>query len=206
VIPLDKISRLDGTMHSLALPSLEVIPSAVIQPLRGVSSVILDDNEMEWAGPGGDERNAEVIVVVVRRRGLAVYRLGERMQLVKVSLRLQSADRQEIPLPTAPTSHALTHTYLCAAMPSSGTYSLIDLSDASLTEVLPISQVDAESLDWDPAPNVAVIPGADEFLVTSYTGVGTMGVFLNGQGDPVRGTMEWEEHPTSIGAFGRRRC
>lgn len=161
---------------------------------------------MEWAGPGVEERNAEVIVVVVRRRGLGIYRLGDRMQPVKVYLSQPDgvcqgfqADMQEIPLPTAPTSHALTHTYLCAAIPSSGTYSLIDLSDASLTEVLPISQVDAESLDWDPVPNVAVIPGADEFLVTSYTGVGTMGVFLNGQGDPVRGTMEWEEHPLSIG-------
>lgn len=81
---------------------------------------------------------------------------------------------------------------------------MIDLSDASLTEVLPISQVDAESLDWDPVPNVVVIPGADEFLVTSYTGVGTMGVFLNGQGDPVRGTMEWEEHPLSIGTRSLR--
>jgi hypothetical protein len=71
-------------MHALALPSLEGIPSTTIPPLRGVSSIILDDNEMEWAGPGGEERNAEVIVVVVRRRGLGIYRLGERMQPVKV--------------------------------------------------------------------------------------------------------------------------
>jgi hypothetical protein len=83
-------------------------------------------------------------------------------------------------------------------------YSIIDLSDASLTEVLPVSQIDLEVIDFDPNPNVIVIPGENEFLVTSFTGAGTMGVFLNGQGDPVRGTMEWEDHPLSIGesSFG----
>ncbi len=106
---------------------------------------------------------------------------------------------QEIPLPSPPTSHALFSNYLCAAIPSSNTYSIIDLSDASLTEVLPFLQIDASLLDFDPNPNVVVIPGENEFLVTSYTGASTMGVFLNGQGDPVRGTMEWPNHPLSIG-------
>lgn len=53
-------------------------------------------------------------------------------------------------------------------------------------------------LDFDPNPNIVVIPGENEFLVTSFTGVGSMGVFLNGQGDPVRGTLEWPDHPISI--------
>ena len=61
-----------------------------------------------------------------------------------------------------------------------------------------MSQVDASALDFEPNPNIVVIPGENEFLVTSYTGVGAMGVFLNGQGDPVRGTLEWPEHPLSI--------
>ena len=76
---------------------------------------------------------------------------------------------------------------------------MIDLSDASLTEVLPVTQIDSAVLDFEPTPNIAVIPGENEFLVTSFTGVGSMGVFLNGQGDPVRGTLEWPDHPVSIG-------
>ena len=48
---------------------------------------------------------------------------------------------------------------------------------------------------------MVAISGEKEFLVTSYTGAGTMGVFLNGQGDPVRGTMEWPDHPVSISMF-----
>lgn len=46
--------------------------------------------------------------------------------------------------------------------------------------------------------NIVVIPDEKEFLVTSYTGTSTMGVFLNGQGDPVRGTIAWTSHPLSI--------
>lgn len=56
--------------------------------MRGVISIILDDDEMDWAGPGTEDRNVEVTVVLVRRRGLAMYRLGTRMQAVKVSFRL----------------------------------------------------------------------------------------------------------------------
>ncbi|ORY34108.1 hypothetical protein BCR39DRAFT_518520 [Naematelia encephala] len=189
IVLLPKVSKLfvlsDGTLHAFLLPTLEPVNSSLIPPLRGITSVILDDDELDWAGPGTEEKNAEMTFVVVRRKGLGIYRLGNRMNAVK-----------EIPLPSPPTYHALFSNYLCAAIPSTNTYSIIDLSDASLTEVLPVSQI--EALDFDVNPNVVVIPGENEFLVTSYTGASTMGVFLNGQGDPVRGTMEWEDHPLSI--------
>jgi hypothetical protein len=89
-------------------------------------------------------------------------------------------------------------TSLCAAIPSTNTYSLIDLGDMSLTEVLPVSKVEPTELNWTPNANVVVIPGENEFLVTSYTGSTTIGVFLNGSGDPVRGTIEWQHQPIAI--------
>lgn len=94
---------------------------------------------------------------------------------------------------------------MCAVLPSEAglTYCIIDLSDASLTGVLPVSQVDPQDTEWKPNPNVVVIPGENQFLVTSYTGANTMGVFLNGQGDPERGTIEWSDHPVSIGEPSR---
>ncbi|OCF40481.1 hypothetical protein I317_05719 [Kwoniella heveanensis CBS 569] len=193
---LPKISKLlivsDGTLHALGLPNLEPLPSSHVPPLRGVLSVILDDEELDWGGPGSEDPNAQMTVVVVRRKGLGVYKLGNRMSAVK-----------ELPLPAPPTEHALFASYLCAAIPSitpdqSPLYSLIDLSDASLTEVLPVTQIDQAVAEFDVNPNVVVIPGENEFLVTSYTGSSTMGVFLNGQGDPVRGTMEWASHPLRI--------
>lgn len=115
---------------------------------------------------------------------------------------MEGAEEQEIPLPSGPVAAAVSSSYLCAAIPSTNTYSLIDLAEVSLTEVLPVTQIDASELDFEPNANVVVIPGENEFLVTSFTGTSTMGVFLNGQGDPVRGTMEWAHHPLAISESG----
>ncbi|KLT38373.1 hypothetical protein CC85DRAFT_289576 [Cutaneotrichosporon oleaginosum] len=189
VVLLPKVSRAlilsEGTLHSLSLPGLEPLPSSSIAPVRGVVSVVLNDDELDLADKDGV---TDMTVVLVKRKGLGIYRLGQRMTMVK-----------EIPLPAPPKYHALFSTYMCAALPSESglTYCIIDLSDASLTEVLPVSQTDPDD-SWAPNPNVVVIPGENQFLVTSYTGANTMGVFLNGQGDPERGTIEWEEHPLSI--------
>ncbi|TXT15581.1 hypothetical protein VHUM_00084 [Vanrija humicola] len=191
IVLLPKVSRAlvlsEGTLHPLSLPSLEPIPSTVIPAIRGVVTVSLNDDELDL---GDGESITDMTVVVVRRKGLSVYRLGTRMTLVK-----------DIPLPSPPKSCALFSTFLCAALPSENglNYGIIDLSDASMTEVLPVSQVFGMiDSGFEPNPNIVVIPGDNQFLVTSYTGQNTMGVFLNGQGDPERGTMEWPEHPVSI--------
>ncbi|OXG40487.1 hypothetical protein C360_00255 [Cryptococcus neoformans Bt15] len=195
---LPKVSKLfvisDGTMHALTLPSLEAVPSTIIPTMRGVVSVILNDDELDY-GPGSEEKT-DMTIVIVRRRVLGIYRLGNRLQSIK-----------EIPLPSSPTAHALFQTYLCCALLSPETSQIVncvvDLSDASLTEVLPVSQVpplEGEGGEGKEAvnANIVVIPDEKEFLVTSYTGTSTMGVFLNGQGDPVRGTIAWTSHPLSI--------
>ena len=38
----------------------------------------------------------------------------------------------------------------------------------------------------------------EDFLILSWTGAGTMGVFINLNGDPVRGTLQWSSHPLSV--------
>jgi hypothetical protein len=75
----------EGTLHPFALPNLELLPSTVIQPLRGIISVVLDDEEMEWGGPGTEAKGAEMTMVVVRRTGLGIYRVGQRLIAQKVS-------------------------------------------------------------------------------------------------------------------------
>jgi hypothetical protein len=79
------LTNTDGTLHFLSLPNLEPVPSTLISPLRGVVSIILNDDELEWGGPGSEDKTAEMAVVVVRRKGLGVYKLGTRMVAVKVS-------------------------------------------------------------------------------------------------------------------------
>lgn len=75
---------------------------------------------------------------------------------------------------------------------------MIDLENAQLWPLLPYSQIDPSVADFDVTPSIAVVPGEREFLVTSYTGTGTIGIFLTAAGDPTRGTLEWESHPIAI--------
>ncbi len=61
--------------------------------------------------------------------------------------------------------------------------------------LLPISQ----ALDTTIVvkPSITAITES-EFLILSWTGASTLGVFITGDGDPVRGTLEWPSHPEAI--------
>jgi len=47
--------------------------------------VVLNDDELDWGGPGTEGKATDMTVIVVRRKGLGVYRVGARMLPVKVS-------------------------------------------------------------------------------------------------------------------------
>lgn len=79
-------------------------------------------------------------------------------------------------------------------------YCVVDLNKDALTEVIPINQVAGEpNDDGSIGPNLAVLPGQEEYLCTTYTGGNTIGIFMNRDGDAIKGTMEWSCHPKSIG-------
>ena len=87
-----------------------------------------------------------------------------------------------------------TGQHLCVA--DNELYNMIDLNAGLLFPLLPLSQAP----DAGPVkPSITVISD-NEFLILSWTGTSTIGVFLTGEGDPVRGTLEWNAHPISIGA------
>jgi len=69
---------------------------------------------------------------------------------------------------------------------------MIDLELASLTPLFPLSQTAVVV-----KPSITVI-NETEFLILSWTGASTMGVFINSDGDPVRGTLEWPAHPQAV--------
>ena len=72
---------------------------------------------------------------------------------------------------------------------------MIDLVQASMVPRLPISQ--AADTTVAVKPLITVIT-ENEFLLLSWTGASTIGVFITGDGDPVRGTLEWPSHPEAI--------
>jgi hypothetical protein len=92
------------------------------------------------------------------------------------------------------------------AVADSSKYCIVNLLDQNMYEVLPIAQVDPAEIGIEGSleVNIAVIPGEEEFLCTSFAGSGTIGVFVNKEGDPVKGTITWQSHPKSIGMSVKR--
>jgi len=114
---------------------------------------------------------------------LAMYSLKDRLSYMK-----------EIPLPQGATLARRIGRSLCIADQTN--YNLVDLELASLFPILPLSQSD-EPASFVVKPSITVI-GLNEFLILSWTGTSTLGVFISGDGDPVRGTLQWPSHPRSI--------
>lgn len=79
-------------------------------------------------------------------------------------------------------------------------YNILQFDTSTLFPVLPISQAPPpEPGTRAPVINPLItVIGEFEFLIVSWTGVSAMGVFITGQGDPVRGTLEWPSYPKSI--------
>lgn len=62
--------------------------------------------------------------------------------------------------------------------------------------MLPLSQA-IDPVPFIVKPSITVI-GDNEFLILSWTGASTLGLFLTGEGDPVRGTLEWPSYPDAV--------
>ena len=88
-----------------------------------------------------------------------------------------------------------TGQHLCIA--DHENYNMIDLNAGLLFPLLPLSQAP----DAEPAkPSITVITD-NEFLILSWNGATSMGLFITGDGDPVRGTLEWSAHPISVSEY-----
>jgi vacuolar protein sorting-associated protein 3 len=87
-----------------------------------------------------------------------------------------------------------TAQYLCVV--NQDCYSVINLETSSMLPLMPPSQ--DSSVTTKP---LIVVTGPSEFLILSWTGKNTLGLFISGEGDPVRGTLEWETYPESVCAY-----
>ena len=97
-------------------------------------------------------------------------------------------------MPKGATLARRTGRYLCIA--DKENYNVIDLENASLFPIIPLSQA------LEPSPIVVkpliTVVNEREFLILSWTGSSTIGIFITGEGDPVRGTLEWPSHPVDV--------
>lgn len=186
IIILPSLSRLlvqsDRQIHFYMLPSLD--PLTTIKPVRNVVTFAVDHRHLQRPAVVVNE---PVEFSVIKRTGIAMFLIrNDRLFYQK-----------EIPLPAnsppALLAKRVGHA-LCYA--DNEYYNMVDLEQASLYQLLPLRQV-VEETPWEVKPVIEVI-GENEFLILSWTGASALGVFITGDGDPVRGTLEWGMYPKAV--------
>ncbi|KAF5356987.1 hypothetical protein D9756_006358 [Leucocoprinus leucothites] len=165
------LDTLDRQIHFYMLPSLD--PLTTIKPVRNVVTFAVDHRHLQRPAVVVNE---PVEFSVIKRTGIAMFLIrNDRLFYQK-----------EIPLPAnsppALLAKRVGHA-LCYA--DNEYYNMVDLEQASLYQLLPLRQV-VEETPWEVKPVIEVI-GENEFLILSWTGASALGVFITGDGDPVRG-------------------
>lgn len=165
-------------------PSLELVQS--IKPIRNVMAFAVDHQHLSRTVPSIDSPLPLLPVdfCVVKSTGIVLYSLRESLSYIK-----------DIPLQGGAFLARRIGKCLCIA--DREQYILVNLSAVTATPILPISQVPPEPGTRPHRPMILVVT-EEELLILSWTGAGTMGVFINLNGDPVRGTLQWPTHPLSI--------
>ncbi|KAJ8082934.1 hypothetical protein PM082_008792 [Marasmius tenuissimus] len=189
IVLLPSISRVlvlsDSQIHFYTLPSLDVVAYNIIKPIRHVVTFAVDYQHLMRPAPppsGPITRVEPVEFSVIKRTSTQLYSLREKLLFLK-----------EIPLPQGIRTLARrSGNSLCFA--DKENYNVVDLETAQMLPLLPLCQA---------YPPVDVVPfitvtGPAEFLLISWTGATALGIFVNGNGEPVRGTLEWPAHPKSV--------
>lgn len=172
----------DHQVFIYTLPSLDMIAPTAIKPIRNVVTIAVDEQHLSRSIRTDSSQPTEPVeFCVVKRNAIALYSLRERLYFQK-----------EIPLPSGGILAKRTGQYLCVA--DKENYNVIDLEAASLVPLLPLSQ----ALDGLAVRPLITVISENEFLILSWTGATTLGVFVTGEGDPVRGTLEWPSHPEAV--------
>lgn len=97
-----------------------------------------------------------------------------------------------MPFPSRATLARRSGWHICVA--DQENYNIIDLKAGSLFPILPLSQAN----DSVPVKPFILVVAENEFLILSWTGASTLGLFVTADGDPVRGTLQWETHPKAV--------
>ncbi|KAF8234973.1 hypothetical protein L208DRAFT_788835 [Tricholoma matsutake] len=175
----------DRTLHFYTLPSLDPVSFNIMKPIRHVVTFAVDYEHLKRPSPPPSGPVLQVDPVefcVIKRNSIAMYTMKERLSYLK-----------EIPLPQGATMARRIGRSLCIA--DKENYNMVDLEAASLFPIVPLSQASDSSVTVK--PSITVI-GDNEYLIISWTGASTMGVFITDDGDPIRGTLEWPRHPEAI--------
>ncbi|KAF9460006.1 hypothetical protein BDZ94DRAFT_1170509 [Collybia nuda] len=175
----------DRTLHFYTIPSLDPVSLNIVKPIRHVVTFAVDHRDLQRPPPsvsGPVLPLDPVNISIIKRTGIAMYVMRERLNFIK-----------EIPLPQGASLARRIGQSLCLA--DKEHYNIVDLEGASLFPILPLSQ--AMDSPVVVKPSITVV-GDNEYLILSWTGATTIGLFITSDGDPVRGTLEWSSHPEAV--------
>ncbi|KAJ7598856.1 hypothetical protein C8J56DRAFT_915191 [Mycena floridula] len=178
----------DNQIHFYTLPSLDVVPYETIRPIRHVVTFAVDQNHLKRPAPFGNHPIEPVDFCVIKRNSLVLFSLRERLTYAK--------NQKEIPLPQGGTVACRVGRILCLADPTH--YNIVDLESAVMFPIIPISQAEAQEPGSPKIKPSITLVAEKEFLILSWTGTSTIGIFISTEGDPTRGTLEWPTHPLSV--------
>lgn len=172
----------DRQIHFFTLPSLDPITN--IKPIRNVLTFAVDHRHLQRPPI---IINESVEFSVIKRSGIAMFSLRND----KLSY------QKEIPLPSdSPPALACKRAGHVLCYADNDFYNMVDLNQASLLQLLPLCQ-STEDTPFEIKPIIEAV-GENELLILSWTGTSALGVFITGDGDPVRGTLEWSGYPKAV--------
>ncbi|KAF9441751.1 hypothetical protein P691DRAFT_682937 [Macrolepiota fuliginosa MF-IS2] len=185
IVVLPSLSRLlvqsDRQIHVYTLPSLDPVN---VKPIRNVVRFAVDHRHLQRPPI---VINEPVDFSVIKRSGIAMFSLrNDRLFYQK-----------EIPLPAgSPPALAARRIGLALCYADDEYYNMVDLDQASLYQLLPLRQ-SPDPTPFEVKPLITIIV-ENEFLILSWTGTSALGLFITGEGDPVRGTLTWAGYPKAV--------
>ncbi|KAL1741926.1 hypothetical protein HDZ31DRAFT_84502 [Schizophyllum fasciatum] len=166
----------DRQLSIYTLPALE---ATGIKPIRNAVTFTVDHEHLKRPAPE-DNQLVPVSLTIIKRNAIALFTLSDRLYY-----------QQEVPFTQGGLCARRIGQSLCIA--DQEFFNIVSLDQATALPIIPLNQVG----DGKPIKPLITVISEDEFLVVSWMGASAMGLFLNTNGDPVRGTLEFDEYPLS---------
>ncbi|KAF9428575.1 transforming growth factor, beta receptor associated protein 1 [Podila epigama] len=178
------IVHCDSTLSFYNLPDFIPYSPQDLPHIKGVTAFCEDGSQRGRVGEDGSIR-----LCVTKRRIIQFYNLWPDA----------ISDPKELSLPNGALVVTRWRNFICVA--DAQDFKLIDSRVGRMIPVLPVVQSATSGSSAQVVKPVCVAIAENEFLLASATSSGqtAIGIFCSGNGDPVRGTLQWSSYPRALG-------
>ncbi|KAF9388781.1 transforming growth factor, beta receptor associated protein 1 [Podila verticillata] len=178
------IVHCDSTLSFFNLPDFIPYSTQDLPHIKGVTAFCEDGSQKGRVGEDGSIR-----LCVTKRRIIQFYNIWPDA----------ISEPKELSLPNGALVVTRWKNYICVA--DANDFKLIDNRVGRMIPVLPVVQSASSGNSAQVIKPVCVAIAENEFLLASATSSGqtAIGIFCSGNGDPVRGTLQWSSYPRALG-------